>query len=176
MTQSIGGRTNATHRGGTTWTGGRPREVKTGFCRKRWMQTGSSGTLIGWKFGQPTYFPLWDWMEGAWLWTQERPRRGWDNGEGLGHRVLTYVEYRTVSGVFQNNDPHPPFYPASVYSPAPKAGGYTLAGRWGGGGGVNILEDARHWTGHLQFNPFTGWALRSLGTSQPCPNQLRGPC
>ncbi len=24
------------------------------------MQTGSSGTLIGWKSGQTTYFPLWD--------------------------------------------------------------------------------------------------------------------
>ncbi len=35
------------------------------------MQTGSSGTLIGWKSGQTTYFPLWDRMEGAWLWTQK---------------------------------------------------------------------------------------------------------
>ncbi len=34
------------------------------------MQAGSSGTLIGWKFGQTTYFPLWDRMEGSWLWTQ----------------------------------------------------------------------------------------------------------
>ncbi len=33
------------------------------------MQTGSSGTLIGWKSGQTTHFPLWDQMEGAWLWT-----------------------------------------------------------------------------------------------------------
>jgi hypothetical protein len=31
------------------------------------MQTGSSGTLIGWKSGQTTYVPLWDRMEGAWL-------------------------------------------------------------------------------------------------------------
>ncbi len=30
------------------------------------MQTGSSGTLIGWKSGQT---PPWDRMEGAWLWT-----------------------------------------------------------------------------------------------------------
>jgi hypothetical protein len=34
------------------------------------MQTGSSGTLIGWKTGQTTFVPLWDRMEGAWLWTQ----------------------------------------------------------------------------------------------------------
>jgi hypothetical protein len=31
------------------------------------MQTGSSGTLIGWKSGQTTFVPLWDRMEGAWL-------------------------------------------------------------------------------------------------------------
>jgi hypothetical protein len=28
------------------------------------MQTGSSGTLIGWKSGQTTFVPLWDRMEG----------------------------------------------------------------------------------------------------------------
>jgi hypothetical protein len=53
-----------------TWTGDfKCREVKTGFCRKRWTKTGSSGTLIGWKSGQTTFIPLWDRMEGAWLWT-----------------------------------------------------------------------------------------------------------
>ncbi len=35
---------------------------------KRWMQTGSSGSLIGWKSGQTTFVPPWDRMEGAWLW------------------------------------------------------------------------------------------------------------
>ncbi len=45
------------------------REVKTGFCWKRSMQTGSSETLIGWKSGQTTFVPLWDQTEGAWLWT-----------------------------------------------------------------------------------------------------------
>ncbi len=54
-----------------TWTGDfKCREVKTGFYRNRSMQTGSSGTLIGWKSGQTTFVPLWYWMEGAWLWTQ----------------------------------------------------------------------------------------------------------
>jgi hypothetical protein len=58
------------HWGGTTRTGDfKCREVKTGFCRKRWMQTGSSGSLIGWKSSQTTYFPLWDRMVGSWLWT-----------------------------------------------------------------------------------------------------------
>ncbi len=46
------------------------REVKTGFYRNKSMQTGSSGTLIGWKSGQTTFVPLWDRMEGAWLRTQ----------------------------------------------------------------------------------------------------------
>ncbi len=56
-----------------TWTGDfKCREVKTGFYRNRSMQTGSSGTLIGWKSGQTTFVPLWDWMEGAWLRTQNR--------------------------------------------------------------------------------------------------------
>ncbi len=51
-----------------TWTGDfKCREVKTGFYRNRSMQTGSSGTLIGWKSGQTTFVPLWDWMEEAWL-------------------------------------------------------------------------------------------------------------
>jgi hypothetical protein len=59
-------------RGGTTWTGYfKCREVKTGFCRNRSTQTGSSGTLIGWKSGQSTFVPLWDRMEGAWLRTRE---------------------------------------------------------------------------------------------------------
>ncbi len=54
--------------GCTTWTGYfKCREVKTGFYRNRSMQTGSSGTLIGWKSGQTTFVPLWDRMEGAWL-------------------------------------------------------------------------------------------------------------
>ncbi len=47
------------------------------------------------------------------------------------HKVLTYVEYRAVSGVFQNIDPSTPspLHPASVSSPRTKGGVYTLAGR-----------------------------------------------
>ncbi len=44
------------------------------------------------------------------------------------HEVLTYVEYRAVSGVFQNTDPTPPLHPASVSSPAPKTGGGEVLG------------------------------------------------
>jgi hypothetical protein len=43
------------------------REVKTGFCRNKSMETGSSGTPIGWKSGQTTFVPLRGRMEGAWL-------------------------------------------------------------------------------------------------------------
>jgi hypothetical protein len=57
------------------------------------MQTGSSGTLIGWISGQTTYVSLWDRMEGALLWTCY----------GLGHTctvpvLVSYVFllYRTV--------------------------------------------------------------------------------
>ncbi len=58
-----------------------------------------------------------------------------------------------MSGVFQNIDPPPPLHSANVSFPRTKAGGYTLSGRWGGGGrGINILEDARHWIGLLQYN------------------------
>ncbi len=44
----------ADNRGGTKWTGDlKCREVKTGFCRKRSMQTSSSETLIVWKYEKP---------------------------------------------------------------------------------------------------------------------------
>ncbi len=83
---------------------------------------------------------------------------------GQRHKVLTYIEYRAVSGVFRTIDPPPPLHPASVSSPRTKGGGYTLAGRWGGGGeGVNISEDARHWIGLLQYNPSTGKGIINNG-------------
>jgi len=36
---------------------------------KRYTQTGSSETLIGWKSGKTSCVPLWDRIDGAWLWT-----------------------------------------------------------------------------------------------------------
>ncbi len=61
-----------------TWTGDfKCREVKTGFCRNRSMQTGSSGILIGWISGQTTFVPLWVRMEGSWLWAQKNPKHNW---------------------------------------------------------------------------------------------------
>jgi hypothetical protein len=59
---------------------------------------------------------------------------------------LLLLEANPTSCVFQNIDPpHPPLRPASVYPPPLLQVEDTLArGRGGWGGGVNILEDARH--------------------------------
>ncbi len=53
-----------------------------------------------------------------------------------GHKVLTYIWYRAVSGVFRTIDLPPPLHSASVSSPRTKGGGYTIAGRWGDGGSI----------------------------------------
>ncbi len=50
-----------------------------------------------------------------------------------------------MSGVFGIIDTPPPLHPASVSSPR------------GEGGGVNILEDARHWIGLFQYIPLRWW-------------------
>jgi hypothetical protein len=75
------------------------------------------------------------------------PAAGAESDSGwAAQSTYIYVEYRAVSGVFQNIDPPPS---EGVLPPHHRrGGGYTLAGRWG----VNILEDARHWTGLLQYN------------------------
>ncbi len=77
-------------------------------------------------------------------------------------KVLTCVEYRAVSRVFQNIDPPPLSPPSECVLPPHQRRGYTLAGRWGGWG-VNILEDERHRIGLLQYNLFTVTAQQSCG-------------
>ncbi len=83
--------------------------------------------------------------------------------KGPYQKVVTYVEYRALSGVFQNIG-LPKYWPPTPLStqrvcppPAPKAGEYTLAGQW-----VNILEDARHWIGLLQYNLSTGHTFEHI--------------
>jgi hypothetical protein len=58
-----------------------------------------------------------------------------------------------MSGVFRTIDHTPPLHPASVSSPALKGGGIHTRRAVRGGG--NIVEDARHWIGLLQYNPST---------------------
>jgi hypothetical protein len=66
--------------------------------------------------------------------------------KGAGHKVFTYVEYRAVSGVFQNIGPPPPL---------------SHTRRAVRGVGVNILEDARarHWIGLF----LRGWVILVAG-------------
>jgi hypothetical protein len=52
------------------------------------------------------------------------------------HKVLTYIKYRAVSGVFRTIDPPPPLHPASVSSPRTKGGGGGHTRRAVRGGGV----------------------------------------
>jgi hypothetical protein len=58
-----------------------------------------------------------------------------------------------VSGVFRTIDPQHCIQPASVSSPASKAGVHIR--RAVSGWEVNILEDVRHWIGLLKYNPST---------------------
>ncbi len=79
------------------------------------MQTGSSETLIGWKFEETTYVPLWDRMEGAWLWSQSH------SDEKKGKKVHSVEKYWVkmlclVSSYFATTFPllphlsqHPPY-------------------------------------------------------------------
>jgi hypothetical protein len=69
-------------------------------------------------------------------------------------KVLTYIEYRAVSGVFGTIDPPTPSSPSACLFPRSK-GGEVQTRRAVRGWGVNISEDARHWIGLLQYNPST---------------------
>jgi hypothetical protein len=72
-------------------------------------------------------------------------------------RVLTYKEYRAVSGVFRtkllNPPPPPPFFQPASESSARTKGGGVHARRAVRGWGINKSEDTRHRIGHLQYNP-----------------------
>jgi hypothetical protein len=62
------------------------------------------------------------------------------DGEGecvrVNHKVLTHVEYRAVSGVFQNIDPPPLSPPSECVLPRTKGGGTHSPGGEGGGGSI----------------------------------------
>jgi hypothetical protein len=65
------------------------------------------------------------------------------------HNLLTYIEYRAVSGVFRTIDPTPPLHPASVSSPRTK------------GGGVHTRRAVRGWGSIFQKTSDIGLASYS---------------
>ncbi len=67
--------------------------------------------------------------------------------------IAQSTEYRAVSDVFQNIDLPTPFPSECVLPLHQRRGVHTR--RAVRGWGVNILEDARHWIGLLQYNPST---------------------
>jgi hypothetical protein len=73
------------------------------------------------------------------------------------HKVLTYIEYRAVSGVFRTIDPPTPSQspPSECFLPPHQRQGGTHSPGAVRGWGVNISEDARHWIGLLQYDPST---------------------
>ncbi len=75
--------------------------------------------------------------------------------ERTAHRVLTYIEYRAVSGWRLPNywTPHPLSTQRVCPPPAPKAGGEGVGGQY--------FEDARHLIGLLQYNPSTEQLYRN---------------
>jgi hypothetical protein len=72
-----------------------------------------------------------------------------------------------MSGVFRNIYPHTPSPPSECVLPPHQRGGGTNS-PGGGGWGVNILEDARHWICLLQYN------LSPTG-SHPLPTSVADP-
>ncbi len=70
-----------------------------------------------------------------------------------------------MSGVFQNIDPPPPLHPVSVSSPRTKGGGVNTRRAVRGWGG-NILVDARHCIGLLQYNLSTPTMYRIVLSQQ----------
>ncbi len=71
-------------------------------------------------------------------------------------KVLTYIEYRAVSGVFRTIYPPPPLHPTSVSSPRTKGRGVHTCRAVRGWGGVNISEDALHWMASYSIIPLRG--------------------
>ncbi len=76
--------------------------------------------------------------------------------EGYKHKVLTYIEYRAVSGVFRPGG-------GRTHS----LGGQYFGRRQTHSLEVNISEDARHWIGLLQYNPSMGTSHRDRGDWLP---------
>ncbi len=87
-------------------------------------------------------------------------------------KYLKYVEYRAVSGVFQNIDPPSPLHPATVSSPRTKGGGYTLAGRWGGRGSIFWKTPDIGLASYSTYNLSTVWGMYFIQYSTVCTELL----
>jgi hypothetical protein len=83
------------------------------------------------------------------------------SSECMYHKVLTYIEYRAVSGVFRTIDP-PATQRVHVLPPHQRRRGTHSPGSEGVGGGGNISEDAKHWIELLQYNPSTICIMNQL--------------
>jgi hypothetical protein len=84
--------------------------------------------ITGLHLGRSTGPPWWGTIFAFWRdnMSASHPLLPFHFCHGCTHKVLTYVEYRAVSGVFQNIDPPPPSpHSECVLPPAPKAGGHT---------------------------------------------------
>jgi len=85
-----------------------------------------------------------------------------------------------VFGVFKIIDPPPPLHPASVSSPCTKGGTHSHRAVRGVGEGFNILEDAKHRIGLLQYNLSGGTGtvkdyVSSLGETYVTPQLIFVP-
>ncbi len=72
------------------------------------MQTASSEALIGWKSGKTTFVPLWDLMEGAWVWNLKTSTNHFSNQRVLNDSLIFRRQAFTPSYDMQNDSP--PWY------------------------------------------------------------------
>ena len=73
-----------------------------------------------------------------------------------------------MTGVVQNIDPPPPILPSECVLPLHQRRRGTHSPGGEGVGGVNFLEDARHWIGLLQYNLSTVSSFCSFPRDE-CP-------
>ncbi len=89
------------------------------------------------------------------------------------HKVLTYIEYRAVFGIFQTIDSYTPLSTQRV-CPPPHHRRRVHTRRAVRGWRVKISEDARHWIGLLQYNPSTSQCFQLLLQVTPTQNLSQG--
>jgi hypothetical protein len=81
--------------------------------------------------------------------------------ESANHKVLTYIEYRAVSGVFRTIGPHHLSTQRECPPPHQRRGGTHSPGGEGGGFRGSLNEDER------VFNPLCYWVCFYIKMSSP---------